>query len=463
FRANEADAWFETGRTLQHLHRPTEARNAFVRAVELRADHAEARYALAETLNALGDADGALRETQSALRLAPMRVESRLSVAIDLQRECPDAVGGIDLLAMGGGTPLQGVSLGGDIVASLLPECASAVAIGPATVDPFAQHRSDCDSADQFAGRGLHGESLERYARVRDSLDDVRRSVQSANGDPAATSEAVDRDLNALWTRAAKGEARAHCLLGEGFLALPLARLLGVTSPTDPETLALFAASASDATRRGDDVAAAARAAMLRLLRLDMESAALLHFVGDAAVTIEDEPIALAFYRRALALDPARPSARVAIARLLRRRGDLLAARLELAAALAVAPTLGGAAMELARVHRDANRPLEALAVLAAHLALNCTDIEGLVLLCENLVSLDRDGDARVALSRVLRHAPDDSGALWFDGVLLSRQGRERDACDRWTRITNTLPGDEYATLARAALSVASTGLRRVS
>jgi len=303
-------------------------------------------------------------------------------------------------------------------------------------------------SADGFATRALHGEALERYVRVRTVLEEL----------PGAD----DETRHSLWRRAAIGEARARCMLGDGFVSLPTLRILGTEFPRDPETLALFACSAASAAGRGDISADVARTAMLRLLRLQTSGAGLMHFAGDAAVHINDEGLALAFYRRALALDPTRPSARVSIAQLLRRRGDLLAARLELVAAIAVAPGLREAILELSRVHRDAKRPLEALATLTCHLAENATDIDGLVLLSEVLTMLERDADARVAVSRVLRHAPDDTGGLWFDGLLLMRQGRTRDATERWRRAVSSGAIDEFTTLAQRSLSQQTT-LRLVS
>lgn len=437
FHPGNADAWHEMGLVLGDLHRPSDARDAFVRAIEQRGDHAEARYALAEVLNVLGDTDGALRETQHALGLSSIRTQSRLTVVIDLQAECPEAVGAIDLLSLGGGTPLVGFTVDHTTVAELLPESTVASANAVSTVPSWT---TDCESADAFASTGLHGEALERYQRAREALTVV---------------DALDR--GEAWQRAAKGEARSLCLLGSGHEALALMRALGAVAPRDGEILALFACSAASASRRGEDTADAARTAMLRVLRLEVPSAALLHFTGDAAVLIGDESLALAFYRRALALDPTRPSPRVAIARLLRQRGDLLAARLELVAALAVIPSLADAILELARVHRDARRPADALGVLTRFLADQPTDIDGLVLLAETLVSLERDDDARVAVARVLRHAPDDAGGLWWDGELHARRGRMRDAIERWRRI----PADEsneFSARATGALQHAHDG-----
>jgi tetratricopeptide (TPR) repeat protein len=435
FHPREAEAWHTMGVVLEQLHRAEDARDAFVKAIDQAPGHAEARFALAQVLDTLGDYDGAVRETQQALGLAPVRVEARLAVGIDLQRECPDAVGPVDLLTLSGGVPLEGVSIDAGDVDTLLPETVPMVAAQSFTdVERAAQ---DCDEADAFAERTLHGEAVERYRRARE------------------LAEPLDHDT---WHRAALGEARSMCLLQQARAAMPLLRALGQDTPEHPEVLALFAASMADgaAGERNDD--AGARTALLRLLRLDVQSGALLHFAGDVAMRIGDHVLALGFYRRALARDAARATPRVAIARLLRERGDLLAARLELVAALTMTPHWGEAQRELARVHRDATRHAEARQVLVDHLSRTPTDLEGLTLLAEVLVAEERDDDARVAVDRLLRHDPDHAAALWFDGLLLAHQSRLRDALARWVRVARDPEGGAWAARAREAIAHATYG-----
>jgi tetratricopeptide (TPR) repeat protein len=143
----------------------------------------------------------------------------------------------------------------------------------------------------------------------------------------------------------------------------------------------------------------------------------------------------------------------VAIARLLRERGDLLAARLELVAALASAPRWREATVELARVHKDAKRFAEARQVLAAHLLAVPTDLDALALLADVLVSESRFDDARVAVDRVLRYDRDHGAALWFDGLLLTEQSRLRDAVARWSRLSRLSDAEPWCSRARAALT----------
>ena len=232
----------------------------------------------------------------------------------------------------------------------------------------------------------------------------------------------------------------------------------GAVWPHHSEVLAVFAFAAASDAERDPASAETARSAMLRLLRQDVTSAALLHFAGDAAIIMHDEALALGFYRRALAHDPARPTARVAIARMLRERGDLLAARLELVAALSAVPNWRDAVLELARVHRDARRHADARWILVDVLKRQPTDVEALQLLIEVLVDEDRPHDARIAVDRVLRHDPDNTGARWFDGVLLAQQSRTRDALARWAGLAQCLEVDVFVQRARHAVSHAVYG-----
>ena len=444
FHPREAEVWHVLGRVLRQFERLEEARAAFVKAVDVRPSHAEARYSLARVLEELGDSDGAVRETQTALSLSPVRKDDRLAVGIDLQRECPDAVGPVDLLSLLGGTPLAGVSLEAGAVDALLPERSH---IEPTAAGTADRARASCHDADQFAVRTLHGEAIERYRAARELLDIALEN--GGHDQPDAASDAAER--RTLWVRAALGEARSLCLLEQSSAALPLLRRVmeHESSSLDAQVLLAGALAAHDEPPLRDE----ARATLLRVLRHDVDSAALLHFAGDVACRLRDESLALGFYRRALARDPMRPTPRVAIARLLRERGDLLAARLELVAALACVPRWREAIVELARVHRDAGRLAEARLALADHLMRVPTDLDALALLAEVLVSESRLADARIAVDRVLRHDAEHPVALWFDGVLLTGQSRLRDAAARWSRLSRLTDAHPWSTWARAALA----------
>lgn len=456
FHSADDRGWHEMGLVLRQLQRPTDARDAFAAAVERRPQHAEARYELAAVLNALGDADGALRETQRALELAPVRVPTRMMIGIDVQRECPEACGAINLLSLQSDVPLAGVSLAESDFAALLPTTLSASHDGSREARSGLQHDAGaadaivaCNDADAFAMRGVLGEAVDRYANARALLEPAHATPNAA--------------YYRHWRRAAVGEARSQCLMGAATHALPLLKLLGQHDPTDAEVLVLFArataaraaaelAGAPAANEALDELIRRARVAIVRVLRREPDSAALMHLAGDAALDIDDRGLAMACFRRSLALDPVRPSARVAIARLLRERGDFLSARLELVAALSAAPDWRDAVLELALVHRDAGRPRDAREVLVHYLAQCPTDLEALVQLAEVLTRLDCDDDARVAVARVLRHEPRHPHAGWLDGLLLAKQHRMRDAMDRWQWVAAQTEDLPRAALARQAI-----------
>ncbi|WP_396222679.1 tetratricopeptide repeat protein [Gemmatimonas sp.] len=446
FHPQEAEVWHVLGRVLAHTARLEEARAALVKAIEARPAHAEARYALARVLEQLGDGDGAVRETHRALAAASVHKVDRLTVGIDLQRECPDAVGPVDLLSLVGGTPLVGVAIGDREVDALLPERPHHAPPLPSVGERARRH---CEAADDYAVRILHGEAVERYRAARDLLE----TALAPDADAAEASASSDERAvwRALWIRAALGEARSECLLRREAGALSLLRRLSRQVNDSADVLVLLAASltAQDGTAYRDE----ARSALLRVLRRDVDSAALLHYAGNVSVRLRDEPLALGFYRRALAHDPMRPTPRVAIARLLRDRGDLLAARLELVAALAAAPGWPDAVVELARVHRDARRLPDARSVLVEHLMAIPTDLDALALLAEVLLAEERHADARVAVNRVLRHDADHPQAIWMDGVLLAAQSRLRDAVDRWSRLSLRTDAEPWSRRARAAVA----------
>ncbi len=424
FHATHADVWHEMGLVLVLLHRPEDARRSFHSALEHSPDHVEARYALAQLLNDSGDTAGALLETQRALQLSPLREQSRLTVGIELQQECPEAVGLLNLIALRARESLQRIETDEAPVlaalqdhadqsdgnaartADLFGDASGLFAIEEGATPSAAAEATSVDGvlihADAFSARSLHGDALTHYEQVRRNTEGSGHRI--------------------LWRRAALGEARSKCLLGRGSEALDLLeKLLRESAAGDddePETLALLAAAHAAEWHDTTSEPRRARAAIARFLRLETRSAALLHFVGNVAIALREDSLALVLFRRALAVDPMRPTPRVAIARLLRLRRDVLAARLELVAALAVAPTLRDALLELAQLHCATNRAVDALPVLVSHLNREPADTDALTLLASALVQVGREKDARLALTRALRHNPKHVEALALEAEM---------------------------------------------
>ncbi|MCU0618229.1 MAG: hypothetical protein MUD17_14250 [Gemmatimonadaceae bacterium] len=299
--------------------------------------------------------------------------------------------------------------------------------------DPSIEWQALVVLGDVFAAAGVHGEAHERYAQARTALDGVDAAQRAA--------------LHEWYQRALRGEIRSACLLGRGAESVALVERFAAHDAQDADVLALLAATHA---ARGDSYGQrVATAAMQRLLSRPAASAALLHFVGDAARLLGDAALAILLYRRALAVDPTRPSPRLAIAQLLQSRGDLLAAHLELVAALASTPGWPDGTRALAALHLRAERFEDAIRVLAEHLVRQPADVEGLVLLAEALHACGRDTDARDAVQRARRFDPDHPGALCLDGVLAAAQGRLRDARARWERLFSVAPSSAPAQHAR--------------
>jgi tetratricopeptide (TPR) repeat protein len=350
-----------------------------------------------------------------------------LDVVIELQIECAESAASLELLVYRAARDKEGIDRADArrdsgshlavVVGALenVSDDAYGGAIAPAFGALFEPHSvtstvdSCCADADRFAARGQHHAALELYQALR---------AETEWSGPAEG-----------WRSAAIGEVRTLCLLGRGAEALGLIERV-LHEPSDcandmPELLALLAAAHGASWIVADGDVRLARAAIAKFLHTESRSAALLHFVGDVAMSINEDALAVVLFRRALAVDPTRPTPRVAIARLLRRRKDVLAARLELVAALAVAPELREALLELAALHSDAKRPAEALPILVSYLQREPQDVEALALLAHTLVQIGRSTDARLALERARRHQPDHPFSVWLEGKLLatSREG----------------------------------------
>lgn len=435
FHPKDAESWYLTGVVQHGLGNLMESRESWARAVDLRPGYADARFSLAEVLAQLGDHEGAVQETQRALKLASVKTEPRLTVELELHRECPDAVGNLNLLVLSSATPLAGVSLAAGEVEEMLKERGhdAVPALGIDRVKSLLQE------ADRFAADSLYGEALERYEQARS----LTEHDESASG---------------LWVRAAMGELRSRCLLRRSAGSESLVRLLAAKLGSDPELLILKAAALMDRAEASAnehdarECTGLALAALRSLLAMSVESAALLHFAGDTAVRANDSRLALSLYRCALALDPVRPTPRVTIAQVLRNQGDLHAAHLEIVAALAVAPEWHEARAELARIHRAAGRLEEAGRSLVQCLQRVPTDIGVMLDLADVLILQERHGDASEVVHRVLRRDATNVRALWYDSILLVRNGRIREACARWSGILSDHDAGDVRNWAEAAL-----------
>src|SRR6185369_11636802 len=89
-QAEHPVAWNGIGVVLAELRKHEDARNAFARAIQGRPGYAEAHYNMSFALSALGDFEGALRETKRALELDPYYVQQKFELSVDVEYEDPD-------------------------------------------------------------------------------------------------------------------------------------------------------------------------------------------------------------------------------------------------------------------------------------------------------------------------------------------------------------------------------------
>ncbi|MCU0647206.1 MAG: APC3/CDC27 family protein [Gemmatimonadaceae bacterium] len=142
--------------------------------------------------------------------------------------------------------------------------------------------------------------------------------------------------------------------------------------------------------------------------------AAALHFAGDVAAMVGDTSTALEAWRRALAWDPERPSARVAIARVLLEQGQRTAAMVEASAAVAVAPRIRAVAMGGSRVLHATGAVPTAVRTLARYLISAPDDLDALCALGAALLAMGQLDEARMlfARARAVRESADSVRTL---------------------------------------------------
>jgi tetratricopeptide (TPR) repeat protein len=145
-----------------------------------------------------------------------------------------------------------------------------------------------------------------------------------------------------------------------------------------------------------------------------LPDAAALHFAGDVAARAGDEALGMWCWRRALARDPERPSARVAVARVLLERGQPVAAMVEASAAVASAPRQRDVAVGGSEVLTVTGAVPTAVRTLARYLETSPTDVEALCALGAALLAMQQLPPARMVWqrARAVRPAGDGVRAL---------------------------------------------------
>ncbi len=428
-----ASGWNGVGLVLMELRRLADARNAFARAVEADPEFAGAHYNLSFVLGQLGDFEGALRETKRALELESYYVPQKYALTIDLQYEDPTIAIAPEVSTDAGVEELrQELTLDARLLDRLFDELAPPEPpVARTAEDPLALARDYLGKGlleqalaemtrarsrganpvaaislmgDLFGRRGLHGEALERYREARALEPDDRHATLG--------------ELSALLALDRAGEG--------GALADELARRF----PRDVDVL--FAAARA---RLGVDDARGALDLLRRAQTLAPGRADLLHLQAKVAARLGDSTAAIEACRAALELDGSLVQVWLDLGRLEEARQGWTAARDAYAKALDLLPTYADAAIALAELLRKRGDLRNAVTVLADLLATDPYAIEALTLLGRVLLELGRVDEAGEALSRGLRFNPDHPGALFHLGEALALRRRFSDAIQVWDRV----------------------------
>jgi tetratricopeptide (TPR) repeat protein len=434
---------------LVELKRFTDARNAFVRAIEGDAEHAGAHYNLSFTLSNLGDYDGALRATKRALEIDPYYVSQKFALTIDLQFEkgtigvAPEI--SADVLAETLGETFSFDQRLLDNIFQELAPPAAAARDTPKVEDPLAlardylskglmenaaseaaravQRGADRGDAavllgDIFARRGLHGEALERYREAR-ALNEARPD-------------------------ALLGEVRSLLSLDHLDEAGSLAEQLLGLAPDDVEALVAAAKCRAAAGDAGGALTALQQAQTRAPARPDLRK-----LQGDVALKVGDPTGALTAYRSALELDPGYVQVWLELGRLHELKQEWGPAEQAYEQALEKLPSFYEAALALADLLRRVGRVRHAVTRLATMLEQDPYDLKALLLLGRALLDDKRDTAALEAFRRALKFDPEQVEALFQLGVALARVHRYGDAVEAWERVTRLDPSGPFAQRAR--------------
>ncbi len=438
-------AWNGVGLVLSEMRRFDEARTAYARAIQSKPDFAEAHYNLSFTLSNLGDYAGALRETKRALEMDPYYTPQTFQLAIDLEFEDVDLTVVPDL---GGEKRISGgvetFSFDNSILDSIFKQLDPVVAPEQAPAeegDPYAL-------AEDFLSKGLVDRAMAEVRRALgrgaepargDALLGEAFGRQGAWGDALERFEAARR-VDARNTEALRGETQALLMLGRGAEAAAPAAILLELLPTDVDALLLVATARFES---GD--AQGALAVLDDARRADPTRAEVLRGVGNVLRAMENIDAAISAYRHALTIDGDFAAVRYDLAQLLITRGDFSEAERELLLALDAVPTYADATLSLASLHRQREETGKALALLVDFLERDPYSFDGLVALGELLLDMGRNEDAAFAFQRVLRFDPAHVGAVFHQGLLLSRQQRFREAVACFRRVAELEPQGEFA------------------
>jgi cellulose synthase operon protein C len=400
-------SWSRLGSAFFQAQLLPEARDALLHALELDPDCAEARYQLGFVLSALGDFRGALRETKQALELDPVFPVPRFQLLIDVDYEdglvaAPDRDAGERVLpgtaiphfqfepaaldrALDGLVPAQPeptkeprdhlararAALRRGQLRRAAGFAASAVAAAPSDPDGLALQGTI------FLQRGLAGEALDRFDAA---LASDARHPGAVLGRARALL-ALDRAADAVV--AAEGAVRvqapgATVALGRALLA----------DGRVSRAISVFESAVAD----------------------DAQDLAARTGLGDALLAQGRPAEAEAAFRGVIDESPGAVAARVGLAAALAAMGRDGPAEAQYREAVVTLPSYGPAAFGLADLLARTGQAADAVRCLIDFLALDPTNVDGLVRLAGALNAVGRQAHAAGALRRAQRIDPGHEG-----------------------------------------------------
>jgi cellulose synthase operon protein C len=399
-----ARSWGRLGSALFQARRNAEARDALLRALELDAEDAEARYQLGFVLSGSGDFQGALRETKRALELDPVFPAPRYRLLVDVDFEdgavpAPDTDIPQRVLP---GTAIPSFEFEPEAFRRAFDRLVPAAASPESDPEPFLDQAREALHQGRLRRAGAHLRQAEALRPADPEVLLLRGEVFLLQG---LAGEALERFEAILATDpdradAAVGRARALLDLGRVDEAIPAARVArgrgGGRDAAEALGRALLAA--------GDGEGAVA--AFEEAIGNGTPAAGALIGYGHALMAAARPADAARAFRTALGHAPGTAAARVGLAKALESLGRGPEAEVHYREAVRVLPSYAPGVHGLADLLWRSDRPQAALRAVVDLLGIDPTDAEALVRLGIWLAELGRMAQARAALRRALRFDP---------------------------------------------------------
>ena len=447
--ADSGAAWVGVGSVLSDTNQLDDARQALARAIELRPNDAEPRYHLAFVLNRLGDLEGSLRETRTALSLDPFYAAPRFRLLVDLHYEYTEILAP-DLSTsekLRGEQRVEDFTPASEEISSIFHRMEDSGSQAP-------KKRADYRVARTNLKKGLLDRALEEAgSAARQGADPVEGALITGEIFRAQGlfGEALERFDSALariehgrW-----GDQHAAAWLGRGWCLLSLghpdaaAEAASMVQSRDPSAIEPRRLLAEAKLASGAYVEALFRFA--RLAELLPGNGTVLLRLGTAARAAGDVARARSAFLEALQAEPDLLAARVELGELALAEGDPAAAAEQGRLALDGLPGYTEAALLWARAQSALGRYPESVQILIDLLEGDPYHLDALLGLGEALLLNEQAEQAAVALKRALKFDRDNGFAWKLLGDANGQSGDGAAAMECWRRALEAGLDEELA------------------